>query len=583
MPKLKSYYNKIVEIIRKHPLLSSAIITGVFTTVILCVCDIRYDVNDDMVMANIVQGGYGKPDPHTVFINILLGYILSGLASVMPIIPWYPVVMYICLVSSLVAIGFLLCKKISNNLLSVGFFVLFLLIFGANLLMSPQFTKTAGILACTGIFLVVDSTNRGKICKGEFVAALLFVSFGVLYRQDMAFLCIAVTMTYLLYYITKGKFEIKKVLTAVASVAVCVAVGGILMFAGSRIYLSDPAWAKYEVFQDDRSILFDFYFFDYGLFSEVCDANGLSEENVQYYLSTNDFADTDIFTMEAAHELAMARSEIKVFDEFPVKEFLKKVMPGGMLKNYGWFALSIATAVMLILLDRRQFIWALINAIGITAIEAWLFWNLRFLIERVDISIVLTAVLSALLIGADYSVKKPKNDVEAKGKKGLYVYSLLTSVLALILVAVGLVHFGKEIGDNRDKSAKRTESFSEAAEVCNMVANDKEHLYIRSVMCDNPWECAYDIWRNSQKGSLENVLPLGDWLTYSPITEIIKENYGISNPYRDIIDNDKVYLLSIDANPGRMEEYIERNYNSEAKIKLLKEEGKAKIYRVFTE
>ena len=578
----KKCSQSIINAVKKHPLMASVIINGIFTTIVLLSCDIRYDTNDDLVMAGIVQGAYGQPDAHTVFINILLGYALSGLSRIFPAIPWYPVFMYACLISSSIIIGYLILKKTVNNLIPISLYLIFLFVFESNLFISPQFTKTAAIMACTGVFLAIDSISSGKINWGKYIGAVLFMLIGMMYRSDMAFLSAAVSMTYLLYHVTKDKFEIKKAILSIAPVIAGLIFGAVLSFAGNKIYTSDTNWAEFEVFQNDRSTLFDYYFFDYGLFSDICDANGLSEENVHHYISTNDFADPDIFTMKAAHELAEARRNMQVFDKFPLESFVEKVMPIGMIKKYDWFKMSIAIAILLILLDKRQLIWTVINMLGVTAIEAWLFWNLRFMIERVDISIVFTAVLSSLLIGADYAEKAP--EIKANTDKGRMQlgYSVTTTVLVCVVLGVSVAHFANEVSENYQESVKRAESMSEAEEICTMIENDKEHLYVRSILCDNPWECAYSIWANPESTFVDNVLLLGGWMTYSPITDRIKDNYGVSNPYRDIVNNDKVLLLSISANPQGTVDYINRNYGYNAELELVDEIGKAEIYRIVT-
>ena len=196
----------------------SAVINGIFATIILCTCDIRYDTNDDFVMAGIVQGAYGQPNPHTVYINILLGYALSRLSRIIPAIPWYPVFMYACLISSSIIIGYLILKKTVNNLIPISLYLIFLFVFESNLFISPQFTKTAAIMACTGVFLAIDSISCGKINWGKYIGAVLFMLIGMMYRSDMALMSAAVTMTYLLYYVTMEKIKIKKAIFSIAPV-----------------------------------------------------------------------------------------------------------------------------------------------------------------------------------------------------------------------------------------------------------------------------------------------------------------------------------------------------------------------------
>ena len=566
------------EIIRNHPLLTSIIINGVFLTIILCTCDIRYDTNDDFVMACIVQGAYGRPDPHTVYINIIMGYVLSGLSSLIPAIPWYPVIMYVCLVVSNIVIGYLLIGKTKAGLFQLNLFFIYLFVFGSNLLIKPQFTKTAAVLTISGIVLMLDSVQTNRVCKKKCAAGIALISLGFIYRKDMASLCAAVSATYFLYFITKEKFEKKRLLSIIGVSVLAICICGLTLFIGDYIYKSDSEWATYEKFQNDRSKLCDYYWLDYDTYKEVCDANGISKENLDYYASTNDYADPDIFTYEVAASLANAKENPMSIKDFPLRRFIKEIFPGGMLKYYDWFVIMTFFSIVIALTNKRNLKWILINVVGITVIEAWLSYNLRFLIERVDISIFLTAVVGTFAIASEYGVAVNQDPEDKRNR----TYSFAISLLTTICLVFSIYYSVNCILKNCEQSKSRIQSFGEAQVICDYIEEDKEHLYIRSVLCDNPWESAYNVWNTSFNDKLENSLPLGDWLTYSPLTERIKENYCITNPFKDIVDNDRVYLMDIAGNPQATINYINRNYEMGAGLHLVKEIGKAKIYSIIS-
>ena len=579
LSKLRDGLRFSIGIIKKHPLLSSVIINGIFTTIVLITCDIRYDTNDDLVMAGIVQGAYGQPDPHTVYINILLGYVLSGMSRLIPTIPWYPVTMYLCLIVSNIVIGYLLIGKTKAGLFQLNLFFIYLFVFGSNLLIKPQFTKTAAVLTISGIVLMLDSVQTNRVCKKKCAAGIALISLGFIYRKDMASLCAAVSATYFLYFITKEKFEKKRLLSIIGVSVLAICICGLTLFIGDYIYKSDSEWATYEKFQNDRSKLCDYYWLDYDTYKEVCDANGISKENLDYYASTNDFADPDIFTVEVAANLANSKENPMSLKDFPLRRFLKEIFPGGMLKYYDWCWVLTVISIGIVLINKRNLKWTIINFVGITAVEAWLSYNLRFLIERLDISIFITVVVGSFAIASDYGTV---TEQDSEGKRNR-VHSFIILLLIALCLGLGIYYSVYCILNNHENAKSRFQTFSEAQAICDYIEEDKGHLYIRSVLCDNPWECAYDIWDNSSNRLMSNVASLGGWMTYSPIMEEINEHYGVANPYKDLVNNDKVYLINIDGNPFATIDYINRNYQPEAKLDLVKEIGKAQIYRVITD
>ena len=61
-----------------------------FVAILSAVLPIRYEENDDIIMAMIANGSYsGMPDYHLVYINVLYGFVLTLLYGWTSAIEWY--------------------------------------------------------------------------------------------------------------------------------------------------------------------------------------------------------------------------------------------------------------------------------------------------------------------------------------------------------------------------------------------------------------------------------------------------------------------------------------------------------------
>ena len=83
------------------------------------------------------------------------------------------------------------------------------------------------------------------------------------------------------------------------------------------------------------------------------------------------------------------------------------------------------------------------------------------------------------------------------------------------------------------------------------------------------------------EGELSNFYLLGSWTVNTPITNQVLREYGVENPYRDAIDNEKVYILD-SANNAELLRYIQENYNEAARLEAVKEIGNYTVYSVVT-
>ena len=79
---------KFKTVISNSKFLLAVMINVFFLLLVLLFCDMKYEVSDDFIMSTIMSGVYGEcPNPHMIFVNIVLGYFLMPIffLSIFPV------------------------------------------------------------------------------------------------------------------------------------------------------------------------------------------------------------------------------------------------------------------------------------------------------------------------------------------------------------------------------------------------------------------------------------------------------------------------------------------------------------------
>ena len=72
--------NKVVNRIKNSSVLSAVLMNLGLLILVFVFCDLKYEVSDDFIMASILSGAFGEArNPHMIFANVLLGYLLLPL------------------------------------------------------------------------------------------------------------------------------------------------------------------------------------------------------------------------------------------------------------------------------------------------------------------------------------------------------------------------------------------------------------------------------------------------------------------------------------------------------------------------
>ena len=148
---------KFKTVISNSKFLLAVMINVFFLLLVLLFCDMKYEVSDDFIMSTIMSGVYGEcPNPHMIFVNIVLGYFLMPIYKVFPGISWYFVLQIIIIFLSSIVVSFILLEKVEKvkaALLSI----MLILFFVNDMYILMQFTKTAMFAIMSGSWLFLDT------------------------------------------------------------------------------------------------------------------------------------------------------------------------------------------------------------------------------------------------------------------------------------------------------------------------------------------------------------------------------------------------------------------------------------------
>lgn len=506
-----------------------------------------FDTNDDLNVALFVNRGRLIQDTHWLFPNWILGCICAALYRLTNMIPWYGLMQYFGLFCAFAGILWGLQQIFRGG---AAFFLSLVLMnyFAVDACVSMQFTKTAGICAAGGLFLVVCAIWREKIHYPALIAGMLITMYGFMYRHmeaDIMFFLWAVFGVFLLLTLEGESTQerLKRALRYVGVFALTFALCLGCRMVDRMSYAANDESKEYEAINDARSRLTDYGFPSYKENKELFDELGISYTAYKLFSKWN-FYDPDVFTLEkieALHEAQKTKSynlELirDFFDKYPYKWFENPM-----------FYCFLVVLVISILHGRRGWKRYAVTALLILAllvIFLYMFKEGRFNLERTENPIWLCASLVLIGLISPERFNMPKR------------YALM---MVLILLAVNQNQWRVSWRHNtRDKAQKMTESQNLAAKV----GADTEHLYLSKagLYALSPAYGPLSLVPVEVGG---NMAVLGGWPSGSPAYVATLEKYGVTNPYRDCMNNDKVYLIDDDINITL--NYIHEYYDSTAR------------------
>ena len=519
-----------------------------------------FETNDDIVFAEFGSGLRGVKDAHLVFQNYILGLIYRFLYQATGRLPWYTIVQYAVLLAAFSAVTYVLMNRLEGYS-GLYLSVIFLCCFGYEAYIHIQFTKTAGIAAAAAVFLLLHLVSRERFALWEFLWGIGLGFMGFLYREDQFWASSALMAGAGVYFLLtlKKKYSGKMLrkLGICAGSFIILLISAAAAGAVDSYMYNDSQWKEYQEFNGLRSKLLDYGFPDYDSSAETYQELGISREAYELYKTWN-FNDPEKFTSETMEKLVREKTG-RTFHISQVVSFLKR-FPSDLSKlSMAWFGL-VFLAVWLIFAGKSfsAVISLAFEGILLCAVYFYLYYQGRYMVNRVDVGLWCSVCLVILWIISDRRLRAEK-----------------TGIFLCAAVLAASQFMWKD--DWRITTSSIPEARVSQRAVLETIGTDKDHVYlaksgtVSEIFCYGPFD-------RMPENLLDNLYWLGGWECRTPGIIEKMEEHGIVNPYRDMINNDRVYL--IDNQIDLTLAYIREYYDRDAEAVFVRTLGNVDLYQI---
>lgn len=520
-----------------------------------------FETNDDIVFAELGSGLRGVKDAHLVFQNYGLGMIYRLLYGVTGRLPWYTIVQYMILFAAFTVVTYVLISRL-GEISGLCLFVILACGFGYEGYIHLQFTKTAGIAAAAAVFLLLYLLEQEKYSWWGIAGGILLAVIAYMYREDQFWAsCGLMAGAGLLFLFDLRKYSNKKL----RRLGICVLTFGVLLLSVFGVDRWDSSkyrsaeWEEYQEFNQLRSELLDYGFPDYDSNQEIYEELGISREAYELYKSWN-FNDTEKFDTEVMKKLVDLKQK-RPLTIRTVTAFLRR-FPSDLLRMPMFYFFAVF-AVLWLLCGKKDVcsvISVLAECLLLVVVYFYLYYQGRYMVNRVDVGLWFSACLVMLWIFSSGEVRHMNTKVSV--------------LLCMICVALGQFMM---YTDWRLATSSIPEARVSQRAVLETIGTDKEHTYLAKsgmlseIVCYGPFD-------RMPENLLDNVYWFGGWECRTPGYTRAMEVHGIINPYRDVVNNENIYL--VDDNIDLTLKYIRQYYAENAEAVFVKTIGNVDVYQI---
>lgn len=524
-----------------------------------------YETNDDISISMIANGAWGVRDMHVICQNYLLGKLYNLFYTVgHGMIPWYAVLQYTFVFSALTTVTCVLFRRLQSE---QAFLVngILLLYFGYECYIRMQYTKTAGIMLGAGAFLLFYEMEKEKIRWKAVVWGILLAVTGSLYRFEETAVCCVLIAGIGLYFLLNlkqwGEQKRKRLLTMLGVFGLT----GILMVGcelmDQRLYASDPDWDTFMQYNEYRSNLTDYSIPAFADFEEEYKEMGISKTAYKIFRTGLNFYDPDVYSLDT----------LKKMDELRPRNNLSRALAENFLKEFpvGYVKITVFLGFLLLAFlwlfwrksEKQVWLVAAYEILAMGLIDFYLYYEGRYLENRVEVG--MWFAISLVVIWCLDSAKMHLNR------------QLVLIALGCLLIANQSTWKSRWRGlseqEVRDQKYLR-EGFED------IVSVDPDGLYLAKL--GTITYTGYGMFSPVPEGTFENVVWYGGWEMGNPLWIDKMAEYHVTNPYRDLIDQEHVYI--VDDKINLTLKYIKEYYQKDVEAELVKESTYLKVYRIKT-
>lgn len=519
---------------------------------------IHYETNDDKAMADILYGVNGQRSCYLIFLPVFLGEMMQACLVLLPSLPWYLIFQCVGIFAGFATLIYLcLCRfGWKQAILPIAMLFMFC---GYDFFVSIQFSRTAGICVVAGVLLLLHVVREQKRWMW-YIPPVLITLMGSMYRFKLFLMLLPALFGIWAVWAWEAASKknwrelVRLCIPVLAVIGICTG----FYAANSYIYNSSPEWSEYLTFNRLRAELMDYGFPNYDENQALYEECGITSSDYALYKAW-DFDDPEQFTIEVMEKLVAAKEKQHV----SLKEFFAE-WPIGILQ-YRYFPLLILGIVFVGIFSRsrKQIGLLAYEVLVLLAVEYYLYTQGRYLKSRIDVCLFLAFFMVLVLHCWNWKVFSDFSKQQA--------LAVFTISAMLVQMLPGAVSDAEKDRENLKANGEHT--------TYEVLASDPERIYFTTT--SGNYTHLYDVTTVPEVGSARNIALLGGWRTHSPNKKYIWDQYGIANPYRDVVDNPNAMLVSSSSVELHLK-HIQSYYNAGAVLSCVRIVDNTYVYRVVT-
>lgn len=553
----------------KRALTLSLVINLFFLALCLIFGDLKFGAVDDYFMAARLTGALGTDyNPHLIFVNAIYGYALLPLYHLFPAIGWYYIGEMFSVFLSFTVIGYVLLQRCGERWGAI-LAALFTAFFASDFYLVVQFTQCASILSAAGMLLfaygIISLDCHAPYEARNDVWGIIRTILGIIlmlwgsimrwqaFLMGMPFFCLG--LLFILRECWSAKWHVITGLTILFA-------GAFGMHAFDQKIYQSPTYEAFNKFQGPRVALGDNSNYNQNAVLEDIEEFGLSSKDYNLLTEWVHY-DTEVFSADSLKRYTDIIPPYR--DKNPIQDIPRNLLNalGKSLHSplfWTWFIFCL----IVYFTNTKKTLYAWTSLILILALMTHLLAIGR-LVYRVESGFWLYAAVLAIPL-----FNKIKFSISQK---------LVYTVLGVIATANAISYANSgTLVRNPVNGQMRTivvEDSTDYAQVFNYIDNQPDKMFMLSMNAfmrfshhRNPPYLA------TPAGSFKRTVSFGYWTPYLPeVTDALNE-FGITNPIKDVI-KDNVIVLN---EPG-LADFLERHYYDSVAVDTLKSIGEMKFFK----
>lgn len=511
-------------------------------TLILLRCD--YAANDDFYMMLIASGEYGSDSQYLIFINIIIGYFLKMLYSIVPTFNWYVAVQLGSVIICFWILSFYILKNFEWIPACIIKTIMFLC-FEIPFYTSIQFSQTAVVLCATGYVLLYYGCHAKR--KSVTIIAVIILLFGGLYREGLYKLTtvLAVGMGFWgLFTIVREKsyLKIKQIIFQwiksersyiLISALVYLTIYGLTVY-NTTCYYDSNDFKAYKEYRADISNITDYKMASWNMLHDKYIEAGISQE--EYVLLDNYIlADFDVFDHTELQKIIDIKTFVDNKETFWAN-FVNILKSTFFITdwNFGYLIVIGSAIFFTIMVGNRYGRFKLLIQFAIFIGIILFFCYIGRTREYIEIGLAFSTFMSFVLaIQGEWEYRKTKS----------------RNLIITLFILGTLIGATKNINEKQIEINNFKQLYEADVEALYSYMRANENNFYMLNTNDTSYEF-FGFPMNYIKGNqfCANRYRLGDWMVNTPFTNKILKEYGIRNPIESMITKENVFFVCRDDN-----------------------------------